>query len=70
MEQKDLSELEIKWLSSRGGRLARDVYQDEKWKYVVMINEKGEEVKEYIPKKRKLIKMFMIKKDGTKRETI
>jgi hypothetical protein len=70
MEQKDLSELEIKWLKSRGGRLAGDVYKDDTGMFVIMVNKNGNDVKEYIPKKRKLIRMFMIKRDGTKRKTI
>jgi hypothetical protein len=70
MNTKDLSELEIKWLRTRGGRSAGDVYKDDTGMFVIMVNKNGDDVKEYIPTKRRLNKMFNYKKDGTKRKRI
>jgi len=52
MEQ--LTNSELNWLTTRGGRTPGDVEVDEIGKYVIMHNSDGLEVKVYIPSNFKL----------------
>ena len=70
MEIENLSELEIKWLRTRGGRTNSDVYEGKGRKYVIMIDRNGIDTKVYIPDNKELHKLFNIKKDGTERKKI
>ena len=50
----ELTNSELNWLNTRGGRTPGDVEVDEIGKYVIMHNVDGLEVKVYIPKNFKL----------------
>lgn len=67
---KGLSNLEIKWLNSMGGRNKYDAqYDREKKRYfITMYRLNGELRIIYIPTWPTLNRMFNTKKDGTKRE--